>query len=39
VAAATTFYRVYGQYADKLTERVVIRLHGPDRAPLYMRAL
>ncbi len=24
-------YRIYGQFADQMTERVVIRLHGPDR--------
>ncbi len=31
-------YRIYSQYADKLTERVVIRLHGPDRETMDERA-
>ena len=31
-------YRVYGQHADKLTDRAVIRLHGPDREAMDERA-
>ena len=30
--------RVYGQYADKLTGRAVIRLHGPDREAMDERS-
>ncbi len=31
-------YRIYGQFADQMTERVVIRLHGPDRKDMDKRA-
>ena len=31
-------YRVYGQFADQMTDRVVIRLHGPDREGMDQRS-
>lgn len=31
-------YRVYGQFADQMPERVVVRLHGPDRKDMDKRS-